>query len=189
MKQLLRHGEAAKYLGLTWWQFKEHVIKRDAIPCKRLGTRGHRFYWITDLNRWRDNSATVPTMPVVEKPKVKKSRGRIPRPDTRYQIVPGEHKQRKRNEMSNETAIEVLQAIANGEVNPNVCDRLFVPNWFNREHLTEFAGREVTPEEMEDFKRWANDDMADQVSELVMGWLASYLKNERDKRLGKEKKG
>ena len=78
----------------------------------------------------------------------------------------------------------VLQELVVGTLSPNWHRGLLVPNWFNREHLTHLAGREVSEEEMSDFTMWAMDGMAEEVKGIVKEWLASYFENERDERLG-----
>lgn len=60
----LSAGKAATYLGMT---YKAFLIIRDDIPHRTKN--GRRYYWESDLIKWKD---TVRQMPTEHKAEVKK---------------------------------------------------------------------------------------------------------------------
>jgi len=58
--QLLRHKDAAAYLGVSPKQFRSI---RDKIPPADPTPKGQRRYWRKDLERWKLRTASPDTTP------------------------------------------------------------------------------------------------------------------------------
>jgi hypothetical protein len=73
---------------------------------------------------------------------------------------------------------KVLRKMLEPGFTPNRVEELLVPNWFGLEHLSEFAGREVTVEELDKFKHDGGlDALADAVSDLTREHIAGFFKS------------
>jgi hypothetical protein len=80
-----------------------------------------------------------------------------------------------------EKDLEVVLKLLHGQSDDFVCrvvaacqKRLVIPNWFTKAHVEELTVTTLTDEEFDEFRRWSEDDWADELSEAVREYYANF---------------
>jgi hypothetical protein len=61
-----------------------------------------------------------------------------------------------------------------GNIYPNDLDRWYFPNWYDKEHFSEFLGRDLTDQQFKILKTEMENDLMDEISDIVNAYLSRH---------------